>query len=132
MRGCSKEKVQRGAVTNGIRVRHGAMCQRGGWAPNGGRHETVCQQGRWALKGGGLGSPTSIGEGNKCQRGRWTLKVGGLWDLTLVGEKNETFFIREWKPLPSRRVLKPWKKAQRGQYLLAVGFGLRRGKLLGD
>ena len=34
------------------------------------------------------------------------LKGGGLWDLTSVGEKNETFFIRVWKPLPIRRVLK--------------------------
>ena len=33
------------------------------------------------------------------------LKGGELWDPTLVGEGNETFFIRVWKPLPSRRVL---------------------------
>ena len=29
-----------------------------------------------------------------------------LWDPTLVGEENETLFIRVWKPLPSRHVLK--------------------------
>ena len=33
-----------------------------------------------------------------------------LWDLTSVGEENETFFIRVWNPLPSRRVLKILKK----------------------
>ena len=31
----------------------------------GGRHEVVCQQRCWALKEGGLGGPTSIGEGNE-------------------------------------------------------------------
>ena len=31
-----------------------------------------------------------------------------VWDLTSVGEGNETFLIRVWKPLPSRRVLRPW------------------------
>ena len=36
-----------------------------------------CQQGRWAPKEGGLGSPTSIGEGNECKRGLWTSKGGG-------------------------------------------------------
>ena len=35
-------------------------------------------------------------------------KRGGLWDLTLVGEWNKSFFIRVWKPLPSRHVLKLW------------------------
>ena len=49
-------------------------------------------------------------------------------DPTSIGEENETFFIRVRKPLPSRRVLKtlrrsPKGKAQRGQYLLAVGLG---------
>ena len=48
-----------------------------------------------------------------------------LWDSTSVGEENETPFVRVWKPLPSRRVLKTLReslkgKAQRGQYLLAV------------
>ena len=40
---------------------------------------------------------------------------------TSVGKENEAFFIRVWKPLLSRRVLKtlrgsPKGKAQRGQY----------------
>ena len=40
---------------------------------------------------------------------------------------NETFFTRVWKPLPNRRVLETLRgslkgKAQRGQYLLAVGL----------
>ena len=46
----------------------------------------------------------------------------------MVGEENEAFFIRVWKPLASRRVLKtlrgsPKGKTERGQYLLAVGLG---------
>ena len=53
--------------------------------------------------------------------------VNITWDPTSVGEENETFFIRVWKPLPSRRVLKPWGlrwyvTGQSGQYLLAVGL----------
>ena len=43
-----------------------------------------------------------------------------------VGEVNETFFIRVWKPLPSRCVLKTLREAQRGQYLLAVDLGCYR------
>ena len=47
---------------------------------------------------------------------------------TSVGEGSKTFFIRVWKPLPSRHVLKTLSgsskgEAQRGQYLLAVGLG---------
>ena len=43
-------------------------------------------------------------------------------------EENETFFIKVWKPLSSRHVLKTLRgslkgKVQRGQYLLAVGLG---------
>ena len=44
----------------------------------GDRHKAVCQQGHWTSKGGGLGSPTSIGEGNEFQQGRWAPKGGGL------------------------------------------------------
>ena len=32
----------------------------------------------------------------------------GLWNPTSVREGNETLLIRVWKPLHSRRVLKPW------------------------
>ena len=51
------------------------------------------------------------------------------WDPTSVGEGNETFFIRLWKLLPNRCVLKTLReslkgKVQREQYLLAVDFGL--------
>ena len=71
--------------------------------------------------------PTSIREGNECQRGRWVSKGGGLWDPTSVGEGNEAFFIRVCKPLPSKRVLKPWGwwryiTRQSSLYLLAVGL----------
>ena len=55
-------------------------------------------------------------------------KEGGLLDPTSVGEGNETFFIRVWKPHPSRRVLKTLRgslkgKSQIGQYLLVVDLG---------
>ena len=45
-----------------------------------------------------------------------------------VGWGGERIFIRVWKPLPSICILKTLKgspkgKAQRGQYLLAVGLG---------
>ena len=50
-----------------------------------------------------------------------------LWDLIFVGEENETLFIRVWKPLPNKRVLKQWGwrqyiASQSGQYLLTVGL----------
>ena len=53
---------------------------------------------------------------------------GRLWDPTSVGEGNEPFLVRVWKRLLNRRVLEtlrgsPKEKAQRGQYLLAVGLG---------
>ena len=46
---------------------------------------------------------------------------------TSTEEGNKAFFIRVWKPLPSRRVLKtlwgsPKGKAQSGQNLVAVGL----------
>ena len=49
----------------------------------------------------------------------------------MVGEENETFFIRVWKLLPSKRILRtlrgsPKGKSQRGQYLLGVGLGRYR------
>ena len=47
---------------------------------------------------------------------------------------NEAFLVRVWKPLPNRRVLKtlresPKGKAQRDQYVLAVGLGRYRKRL---
>ena len=62
---------------------------------------------------GGLGGPTSIEEWNKCPRERWVLKGGGLCDLTSVREENETSFIRVWKPLPNRRVLKTLRESSK-------------------
>ena len=52
-------------------------------------------------------------------------------DLTSV-EENETPFIRVWKPLSSKCILKTSRgslkgKAQRGQYLLAVSLGRYMG-----
>ena len=43
---------------------------------------------------------------------------GGLRDPTSIEEENETFFIRVWKPLSSKRILKilrgnPKEKIQR-------------------
>ena len=73
---------------------------------------------------GWIGGPHSIREGKECQWEHWALKGVGLWDPTSVGEENEACFIRVWKPLPSRRVLKSLKgKGQIGQYLLLVGLG---------
>ena len=45
-----------------------------------------------------------------------------------ISQSNETFFIRVWKPLPNKRILKTLKgkrkgKAQRGQYLIVVSLG---------
>ena len=40
-------------------------------------------------------------------------KREGLWDPTSVGEGKKAFLIRMWKPLPNRRVLKPWGKAHK-------------------
>ena len=58
-----------------------------------------------------------------------TLGLEGVWIVrSHIGwEENETPFIRMWKPLPSRRVLKtlrrsPKGKTQRRQHLLAVGL----------
>ena len=50
-----------------------------------------------------------------------------MWDPTSVREENKAFFIRVWKPLSSRHVLKtlrgsPKGKTQTGQYLLGVGL----------
>ena len=49
-------------------------------------------------------------------------------NLTLVGEENKTLFIRVWKPLPSKYVLKTLgesikEKAQRRKYRLVVDLG---------
>ena len=80
-------------------------------------------------KMGGLGGPTLIGEGNECQRRRWPRRGRGWIVRSHIGWGGErAFFIRVWKSLPSRCVLKtlrgnPKGKAQRGQYLLAVGSG---------
>ena len=46
--------------------------------------------------------PTSIEERNECQRERYASNIG--W------EENETPFIKMWKPLPSRRLLKLVRK----------------------
>ena len=57
-----------------------------------------------------------------------TLGLEGVdLDPTSIGEENDTLFIRVWKPLPSKRILKtlresPKGKVQRGQYLLVVSL----------
>ena len=93
----------------------------------GGGHEAVCQQGHWASMGGGLGGLTSIGEGNECHEDTGTRRRVDC-EIPHHSGENETFFIRVWKPLFSRRVLKTLResskrKAQREQYLLVVDFG---------
>ena len=46
---------------------------RQGWTPSGVPARTL------GPEEGGLGSPTSTGEGNECERGRWAPKGGGGW-----------------------------------------------------
>ena len=43
---------------------------------------------------------------------------------TTVEEENETFFIRVWKPLPSRRVLKTWRESPNRTISTSGGLGL--------
>ena len=83
-----------------------------------------CPWGLWSLKRGGLRDPTSTGEGNECQRGRWAPKESGLWDPTSVGEGNEAFFIRIWKYLPSRHVLKTLRGSPKRTISASGGLGL--------
>ena len=98
------------------------MSFEGGWTRGGVPSRTLDPERGW------IGGLTSIEEEYECQRGRWALKGGGLWDPTSVGAKNKAPFIRVWKPLPSRHVLKtlrksPKGKTQRGQYLEVVDLG---------
>ena len=60
-----------------------------------------------------------------CQQERWAPKGGGLRDPTLVGEENETFFIRVWKPLTNRHVLKTLRRSLQGKKMtLSTSGGL--------
>ena len=90
--------------------RHRAMCQREGWAQRGWTRGGVPTmmlgpEGRW------------IGRSHIDWRRKWVLarmldsERGRLWDPTFVGEESETPFIRVWKPLPRRRVLKTMSKS---------------------
>ena len=90
----------------------------------GGGHEAMCQQGCWAPKGSGFGGdPTSIVEKNECQQGHCAPKESGLWDPTSIGEENETSFIRVWKTLPSRHVLKTLRGSSKGKAQKGHGLG---------
>ena len=51
--------------------------------------------------------PHQLERGTSASEDAGPRRRGGLGDLTSVGEGNETFFIRLWKPLLSRRILKP-------------------------
>ena len=98
------------------------MWQRGGWAPKGGWTRDGVLARTLGLEGWIGGSHIDWRREWGSAR-MWAPKEGGLWDPTSVGEENKTFFIRVWKPLPSRSVLKPWGKVQRGQYLVVVDLG---------
>ena len=74
--------------------------------PEGGGYEAVCSKDTGYRRGVDWGGPTSIGEGNECQRRRWTPKGVDCEIPHRLGEENEIPFIRVWKHLPSRRVLK--------------------------
>ena len=58
------------------------------------------------------------------------------YNLISVGEENETFFIRVWKLLPSRRGLKPCGEAGEGKpkkgNILAAGLGRYNPTLVGE
>ena len=45
-----------------------------------------------------------------------------MWDFTSVVEENETFFIRVWKPLPSKHVLKTLKASPKRTISASSGF----------
>ena len=103
------------------------MCQQGGWAPNGvdtrrRASEDAGPQRRW------IGGSHTDWRGERVPERMLDLEGGGLWDPTSVEEGNEAFFIRVWKPLPNRPVLKTLRevrkeKTKKGQYLLAVDLG---------
>ena len=58
-------------------------------------------------KGGGFGGdPTLMGKGTSASEDTVLRRGVDCENPTLVGEENETPFIRVWKPLPNRRVLK--------------------------
>ena len=66
-------------------------------------------------------TPSDVPTRTLGSEGGW---IGGLIS---VGEKNEAFFIRVWKPLSNRHILKisrvgPEGKVQRGQHQLARGL----------
>ena len=42
----------------------------------------------------------------------------------MIGEENEAFFIRVWKPLPSRRVLKILSEARKRKWTISASSGL--------
>ena len=46
-----------------------------------------------------------------------------VWDPTSVGEENEAFFVRVWKPLPSRRVLKTLRESPKRTISASSGLG---------
>ena len=65
-------------------------------------------------KGGGLGSPTSIGEGNECERGGWVQREVDCE----IPHRLERRRKHSLKTLRENLI----EKAERGQYLLAVGL----------
>ena len=77
-------------------------------------------------KGGGLGGPTSMGEENKCQRGRWASQGVDCEIPYRLARRTKHFFIRMWKLLPSRRVLKTSRESskQSSNRTISPGGGL--------
>ena len=78
-----------------------------------------------------FGSRSEFSKPRKLDRDRFDLKILDhgpcqlgtkiLWDTTSVGEENKISFIRVWKLLPTRHVLKTFRsipkgKVKRGQY----------------
>jgi len=111
-RQCANEEVesQRGWTRDGVPAR--TLRPKGGWIE--GSHID------WRRK--------RVPARTLGPKGGWIVRSHIGW------EEYKTFFIRVWKPLTSRRVLKTSRgslkgKAQRWQYLLEVGLGCYKRKL---
>ena len=72
------------------------------------RHETLGLKAGWIWRG-----PTSIGERKECQRGRWPRKRVNC-DVSHWLRRRTKHPFKIWKFFPSRRVLKLWGKARKG------------------
>ena len=108
------------------------LSPKGGWTPGG--VWTLGSVPVWTLSPEGEGTVRSHinWRGERVPARMLSHERGGLWDLTSVGEENKTLFIRVWKPLPSRRVLKPRQEARKKSLKRTICASGRLGPLHGD